>query len=128
MSRRRFATVAIAWGVALLLALSPLGAMVGFMAAFGVAMYGGAAGVALLQGARLLGFDPSWAEIGAVLGYGTAGLLAFAILVLAAKGWLRWRRGEDEAALSAFAGALSLVAAPAALLLSVQSLEKAWPL
>lgn len=128
MSRRRFTMVAIAWGIALLLTLSPLGAMVGFFAAFGVAMYGGAAGVALQQGARLVGLEPTWAEIGAVLGYGTVGIIAAAALAMAVKGLMRWQRAEEEAALSAFAGTLSLVAAPVALLLSVHSLEKAWPI
>ena len=115
MSRRRFAIIVIAWVAAIGLCSTELGALVGFMAGMAVAMFGGAIGVALLQVASVLGFEMSWSQAGAVLLYGTLGLICVFVIVTAAQGLLRLLRGDERAALAAWAATLGLVAGPTAI-------------
>lgn len=127
MSRRRFAIIAIAWVAAIALCSTELGALVGFMAGMAVAMFGGAAGVVLLQVASALGFDLSWSQAGAVLLYGGFGVICVFAVVTAIQGVSRFVRGDEHRALAAWAGTLALVAGPTAIWLSLISLQRAWP-
>ena len=83
MSRRRFAIILIVWVAAIGLCSTELGALVGFMAGMAVAMFGGAVGVVLLQIASALGFEMSWSQAGAVLLYGTLGLICVFVVTTA---------------------------------------------
>lgn len=128
MSGRRLLLWIGFWLLVCGLATTPLGAMGGFLAGFAVAMYGGAAGVALQAVAKTLGLEVSWSEAGQIIWIVTAFSLAAVLLVLLVRAAFRWARGSHDAARHLLARAVHLVGGCAAIMLCVKALTGAWRL
>jgi len=117
MSTRAFVIICIAWAIAIWLATTPLGAMLGFMEGITVAFF--VAPIVLI-----LKVPESWLW---PLVWGLAAAYGTAVLVPAIRGAIAWSRGDAAAARGAFAGAISLAAIALILKLSMDSLDAAWP-
>lgn len=117
MSLRSFAVLVLVWAVAIWLATTPVGAMLGFLGGITVAFF-------IAPVVLLLNVPESWLWPAA---WALAAAYALLVLVLALRGALSWARGEAAAARGWFAGAISLAATAAVLKLSADALVAAWP-
>jgi hypothetical protein len=127
MSRRKFAIVLLLWLAAIMLSSTGLGAMLGFLLGVAVSMYGAALGVVIQAVASAIGLPLSWSATGEAILWLTVAVLGFAALLCIGRGGHRWVEGNEQGALAAWAGAVSIIAAPYCAWLSVQALQAAWP-
>jgi hypothetical protein len=127
MSRRRFYLTIVLLLVGIALAASDVGAMLGFLVGFGIAMYGGFLGMLVQAGAALAGIELAWSGIPAILLPATLVLVGAVVLWYMVVGLRGWLRGDEPIALRSFAVAATAGVLPVMAWLSLLSLERNWP-
>jgi hypothetical protein len=128
VSSRVFNAVLVFWLVALAIAASDLGGVIGFFVAFGLAIAAGLLSTVLILVSSAPGqelpFDIDPALVLAVVG---ALILAFA-LRYGLQGLRAWSHQNRDQARAAWAKGLSVVLAVAVFAVSMMSLERTWPM
>lgn len=115
------------WGVLLLLALTPLGSLLGIAFVFGAALMAGAIASAVQQASAILGITIPGAPTSLPMA-----LLTFLPFVV----WVAFRlfrglqaqwRGDDAIAIQNYGKAINIFGAVAFMALCIRTLQEAWP-